>query len=238
MAKSPNDAGKAAAADGKSGHRERLRAKVLAHGAGGLADYELLEYLLFGAVPRVDTKPAAKELIARFGSLAGVLAATPDEILAAKIPKVTASAASMLTVTMEAARRTAREHAAEGPLLSSWTKLIAYLRVAMGHGRTEEFRILFLDSKNRLIRDEVFSRGTVNQTAVYPREVVRRAIEVGSTAIIMAHNHPSGDPTPSRADIAITKEVRDAGELLGIALHDHVVITKAGHGSFRSMGLL
>lgn len=236
MAKSPITAVKAAAADGKSGHRERMRAKVLAHGAGGLADYELLEYLLFGVQPRGDTKPAAKKLIEAFGSLAAVLAASPDEI--ARVDGVGPATGAMLAVTMEAARRAAREHAAEGPLLSSWTKLIEYLRVAMGHGRTEEFRILFLDSKNRLIRDEVFSRGTVNQTAVYPREVVRRAIEVGSTAIIMVHNHPSGDPTPSRADIAITKEVRDAGELLGIALHDHVVITKAGHGSFRSMGLL
>ena len=131
-----------------------------------------------------------------------------------------------------------REEAAAGPLLSSWSKLIDYLRVAMGHGRTEEFRVLFLDSKNRLIADEVQGRGTVNHTAVYPREVVRRALEVGATAIIMVHNHPSGDPTPSKADVSMTEQVRDAGELLGITLHDHVVISKSGHESFRSMGLL
>lgn len=224
--------------DGKTGHRERLREKVLAHGAGGFADYEILEYLLFGAMPQGDTKPAAKALIAAFGSLAAVLAATPEEIIAAKVPKVGRVAASMLAVTMESARRVAREHAAEGPVLSSWSKLIDYLRISMGHGKTEEFRLLFLDSKNRLIRDEQQSKGTVNQTAVYPREVVRRALELGSTAIIMVHNHPSGDPTPSRADIEITKSVRDAGKLLGVTLHDHVVITKAGHESFRSLGLI
>jgi proteasome lid subunit RPN8/RPN11 len=125
---------------------------------------------------------------------------------------------------------------ANGPVLSSWTKLIDYLRVSMGHGRTEEFRLLFLDSKNRLIADEV--HGTVNRTAVYPREVVKRALEHGATAIIMVHNHPSGDPTPSRADVEMTEEVRDAGALLGIVLHDHVVISKSGHESFKSMGLL
>ncbi len=227
---------KAPQSNDKSGHRERMRAKVLAHGAGGLADYELLEFLLFGVQPRGDTKPAAKKLIEAFGSLGAVLAATPEEI--ARVDGVGPATGAMLAVAMESARRAAREQAAAGPVLSSWTKLIEYLRVAMGHARTEEFRILFLDSKNRLIRDEVFSRGTVNQTAVYPREVIRRALEIGSTAIIMVHNHPSGDPTPSRADIEITKDVRDAGELLGVALHDHVVISKAGHGSFRSMGLL
>lgn len=218
------------------GHRERLRSRILEHGAGGLADYEILEYLLFGVQRQGDTKPAAKRLIEAFGSLSAVLAASPADL--ARVKGSGVATAAMLAVTLEAARRAAREQAAEGPVLSSWPKLIDYLRVAMGHARTEEFRVLFLDSKNRLIRDEAQSRGTVNQTAVYPREIVRRALELGSTAIIMVHNHPSGDPTPSKADIAITERVRDAGVLLGVTLHDHVVISKSGHESFRSLGLL
>lgn len=218
------------------GHRERLRERVLKRGADGLADYELLEYLLFGVRRQGDTKPVAKALIDRFGSLGAVLAAPADEI--ARVKGAGEATAALLAVSREAVQRAVREEAATGPLLSSWSKLIDYLRVAMGHARTEEFRVLFLDSKNRLIADEVQGRGTVNHTAVYPREVVRRALEVGATAIIMVHNHPSGDPTPSKADVSMTEEVRDAGELLGITLHDHVVISKSGHESFRSMGLL
>lgn len=206
---------------------------MLERGADSLADYELLEFLLFGVKPRGDTKPTAKELIEAFGSLAGVLAATPEAM--GKVKGAGPATAAMLAVSFETAKR---EAAAEGPVLSSWTKLIDYLRVSMGHAKTEEFRLLLLDSKNRLIADEVQSRGTVNHTAVYPREVVRRAIEVGATAMIMVHNHPSGDPTPSRADIEMTEQVRDAGKLLGITLHDHVVISKSGHESFKSMGLL
>lgn len=218
------------------GHRERLRRKVLDRGADSLADYELLEYLLFGVQRQGDTKPVAKRLIDRFGSLAGVLAAPPAEV--ATIKGAGEATAAMLAVWRESTRRVVREVAAAGPLLSSWPKLIDYLRVSMGHARTEEFRVLFLDAKNRLIADEVQGTGTVNHTAVYPREVVRRALEVGATAIIMVHNHPSGDPTPSRADVDMTEQVRDAGKLLGITLHDHVVITRSGHESFRSMGLL
>ena len=219
-----------------AGHRDRLRQRILERGADTLADYELLEFLLFGANARRDTKPAAKALIARFGSLAAVMAADPRDLAA--VDGVGGASAAILAIARETARRAVREEAAAGPLLSSWTKLIDYLRVAMGHAKTEEFRLLFLDAKNRLIADEVQSRGTVNHTAVYPREVVRRALEVGATAIIMVHNHPSGDPTPSRADIDMTEQVRDAGALLGITLHDHVVISKSGHESFRSMGLL
>jgi len=218
------------------GHRERLRAKVLDRGADSLADYELLEYLLFGVRRQGDTKPTAKALIDRFGSIAGVLSASPADL--ATVKGVSEASIAMIAVVADLARRAVREEVADGPVLSSWTRLIDYLRVAMGHGKTEEFRVLFLDSKNRLIRDEVQGRGTVNRTAVYPREVVKRALELGATAIIMVHNHPSGDPTPSRADVEMTEEVRDAGELLGIVLHDHVVISKSGHESFKSMGLL
>lgn len=218
------------------GHRERLRQRVLLRGAHSLADYEILEYMLFGVRRQGDTKPTAKALIDRFGSLAAVLAAPAGELMAVK--GVSEATVALLAVSAEAARRAVREEAAMGPVLSSWPKLIEYLRAAMGHARTEEFRLLFLDAKNRLIADEVQGRGTVNHTAVYPREVVRRALEVGATAIIMVHNHPSGDPTPSRADIDMTEQVRDAATLLGITLHDHVVISKSGHESFRSMGLL
>ena len=218
------------------GHRERLRRRVLDRGADSLADYELLEYLLFGVRRQGDTKPTAKALIDRFGSIAGVLAAPTAELAAVK--SVSEATIALIAVTAEAARRAVREEIADGPVLSSWTRLIDYLRVAMGHNRTEEFRLLFLDSKNRLIADEVQGTGTVNRTAVYPREVVKRALEHGATAIIMVHNHPSGDPTPSRADVEMTEEVRDAGALMGIVLHDHVVISKSGHESFKSMGLL
>lgn len=218
------------------GHRERLRRRVLDRGAGSLADYELLEYLLFGVRRQGDTKPTAKALIDRFGSIAGVLAAPTPELAAVK--GVSEATIALIAVTAEAARRAVREEIADGPVLLSWTRLIDYLRVAMGHNRTEEFRLLFLDSKNRLIADEVQGTGTVNRTAVYPREVVKRALEHGATAIIMVHNHPSGDPTPSRADVEMTEEVRDAGALMGIVLHDHVVISKSGHESFKSMGLL
>ena len=218
------------------GHRERLRRRVLDRGAGSLADYELLEYLLFGVRRQGDTKPTAKALIDRFGSIAGVLAAPTAELAAVK--SVSEATIALIAVTAEAARRAVREEIADGPVLSSWTRLIDYLRVAMGHNRTEEFRLLFLDSKNRLIADEVQGTGTVNRTAVYPREVVKRTLEHGATAIIMVHNHPSGDPTPSRADVEMTEEVRDAGALMGIVLHDHVVISKSGHESFKSMGLL
>lgn len=218
------------------GHRERLRRRVLDRGADSLADYELLEYLLFGVRRQGDTKPTAKALIDRFGSIAGVLAAPTAELAAVK--GVSEATIALIAVTAEAARRAVREEIADGPVLSSWTRLIDYLRVAMGHNRTEVFRLLFLDSKNRLIADEVQGTGTVNRTAVYPREVVKRALEHGATAIIMVHNHPSGDPTPSRADVEMTEEVRDAGALMGIVLHDHVVISKSGHESFKSMGLL
>lgn len=166
------------------GHRDRLRQRVLERGGHSLADYELLEFLLFGVRRQGDTKPVAKALIERFGSLAGVLAAPPPELL--KVKGVSDATVALLAVTAETSRRAIREEVADGPLLSSWTSLIDYLRAAMGHAPTEEFRLLFLDAKNRLIADEVQSRGTVNQTAVYPREVVRRALEVGATAIMIA----------------------------------------------------
>jgi len=218
------------------GHRERLRRRLLEKGAESLADYEVVEFLLFGAKPRGDMKPLAKALIARHGSLAGVLAAQPKEL--AKTPGMGDASVAALKVVAEAAKRLARAELTEQPVISSWDQLLAYCRIALGREPVEHFHLLFLDRKNRLIADEAQQRGTVDQAPVYPREVVKRALELGASALILVHNHPSGDPTPSRADIAITREVKDAADKLGIAVHDHVVIAKAGHASFRALGLL
>lgn len=218
------------------GHRERLRRRLLEKGSESLSDYEVLEFVLFGAKPRGDTKPLAKALLRRFGSLAGVLSAAPAELRAVRDMGEVSVAA--LKIVPEVARRLAREEAAAGPVISSWDKLLDYCRVAMAHEPVEQFRLLFLDKKNRLIADEQQQRGTVDHTPVYPREVVKRALELKASALILVHNHPSGDPTPSKADIAMTVEIREASEKLGIALHDHLVIGKAGHASFRALGLL
>lgn len=218
------------------GHRERLRRRLLDKGPESLADYELLELLLFGAKPRGDTKPLAKTLVARFGNLAGVLAASPRE-LAAVAGMGDASIATLKAIP-EASLRLAREDLSNSPVIGSWDKLLDYCRIAMGREKVEQFRLLFLDRKNRLIADEVHQRGTVDHTPVYPREVVKRALELGASALILVHNHPSGDATPSKADIAMTREIEEAGSALGIAIHDHIVIGRNSHQSFKSMGLL
>ena len=219
-----------------AGHRNRLRKRFLQAGADSLHDYELLELLLFQAIPRRDTKPLAKALIKRFGSFSAVIQADPTALQEVKgvggnvviALKTVAAAVSLLT----------REEVLEKTVLGSWDRLLAYLRVKMAHEKKEQFRILFLDTKNTLIMDEVQQTGTVNHTPVYPREVIKRALELGATAIIMVHNHPSGDPTPSDADVEMTREVQDAGEKLGVMLHDHVIIARNGHTSLRSMGLI
>lgn len=218
------------------GHRDRLRQRFVARGADALDDYELLELVLFGPIPRQDTKPIAKALLRRFGTYAGVLRAPPEDLQ--EVKGVGKSAAVAIAAIGEAARRLAREEVLEQPVLSSWEKVIDYLRIELAQEKTEQFRILFLDSKNRLIGDEQQQQGTVNHTPVYPREVIKRALEMSATAIIMVHNHPSGDPAPSKADIAMTKEIRDVGKALGVTLHDHVIIGKSGHSSFRTMGLI
>jgi DNA repair protein RadC len=218
------------------GHRDRLRRRLLDKGAGSLADYELLEFLLFGARPRGDTKPLAKTLVARFGNLAGVLAASPQDL--ATVPGMGDASIAVLKVVPEAALRLAREDLAERPIIGSWDNLVAYCRIAMGREKVEQFHLLFLDRKNRLIADEMHQRGTVDHTPVYPREVVKRALELGASALILVHNHPSGDATPSKADIEMTREIEDAAGKLGIALHDHIVIGRADQKSFKSMGLL
>jgi len=233
---SPESRSTAEPPDDRKGHRDRLRARFLADGGAAMPDYELLELLLFSAIPRRDTKPIAKALIARFGSYADVLRAAPADLKT--VPDMGDVAVATLKVVAAAAERLARHAVIDRPVLSSWDRLIEYLRISMGHARNEQFRVLFLDTKNALIADEVQQTGTVNHTPVYPREVLRRALEVGATAIIMVHNHPSGDPTPSQADIAMTREVKDAGASLGVALHDHVIITRANYRSMRAMGLI
>jgi DNA repair protein RadC len=217
------------------GHRERLRERLLEAGAAALPDYELLEFLLFAGISRKDTKPLAKELIERFGSFAAVLAANREALSDAGLKD--AAIAALLSVH-EASSRFLRGEIADKPVISNWQALIDYCTARIGFAATEEFHLLFLDRKNALIRDERQQQGTVDHTPVYPREVVKRALELNATAIIMVHNHPSGDVTPSRADIEMTKQVREAAKAVGIALHDHLVIGRGKHASFRSLGLI
>ncbi len=216
---------------GPHGHRARLRDRLLTRGPDALADYELLEMLLFFAMPKGDTKPLAKALINRFGSFAEVLAAPTNTLLETR--GLGPHSVAALKLVHAAALRLARAQAAKKPLLSNWTQLIDYLIAACARERVEQFRILFLDPKNRLIADEVQSRGTVNHTPVYPREVVKRALDLHATALILVHNHPSGDPTPSRADIEMTREIANAAALLGIIVHDHVIVGRTGWTSLR-----
>ena len=218
------------------GHRDRLRERFIKSNGDALADYEMLELLLFQAIPRRDTKPLAKALIRRFGSFSSVIRA--DTKALREVKGVGDSVIVTLKSVAAAASRLAREEILQKPVLNSWNLLVDYLRVNMAHEKNEQFRILFLDTKNILIMDEIQQTGTVNHTPVYPREVIKRALELGATAIIMVHNHPSGDPTPSDADVDMTLEVQDAGKKLGVTLHDHVIIARGGHTSLRSMGLI
>ncbi len=221
---------------GNAGHRGRLRARFLKSGADALADYEMLELLLFQAVARRDTKPIAKRLLDHFGSFSEVISAEAGALR--EVEGVGEAVVVALKTVQAAALRLSREQILDQPVLSSWDKLIAYLRASMGFEKTERFRILFLNRQNVLIADEVQQTGTIDHTPVYPREVVKRALELGATAVIMVHNHPSGDPAPSKADIEMTRDVQDAGAKLGIVLHDHLIMTKAGYSSFKDLGLL
>jgi DNA repair protein RadC len=218
------------------GHRARLRERLVEKGGEALSDYEVLEILLFAGNPRGDTKPLAKALLREFGSFAAVLAADPGKLGALKGMGIGAIAA--LKAAQEAALRMTREQAMERPVIASWEKLLSYCRVAMAEEPVEQFRLLFLDRKNKLIADEAQGRGTVDHTPVYPREVVKRALDLGASAVILVHNHPSGDPTPSKADVQMTKAIVEAAKPLGIQVHDHVIIARAGHTSFKSRGLL
>ncbi|ACK83325.1 RadC family protein [Methylorubrum extorquens] len=218
------------------GHRERLRARFAQAGAEALADYELLELTLFRSIPRRDVKPLAKALIHRFGSFAEVVSAEPARLM--EVEGVSAGVAADLKLVEAAGRRLARGAIAARPLLSSWSALIEYLRATMAFSGREEFRVLFLDRRNHLIADEVQGRGTVDHTPVYPRGVARRALELASTAIILVHNHPSGDPAPSKADIRMTREIVSVLDPLGIVVHDHVILGRDGHASLKGLKLI
>ena len=217
------------------GHRARVRERVMKSGVDALADYELLELLLFYAIERIDTKPLAKRLLERFGTLGDVFAAEPAQLREFEIDQKTLI---LFRAAREAGRRLAERKVKDMPVLTNWQQLIDYCHAALAHEKTEQFRILFLDRKNVLIADEVQQRGTIDHTPVYPREVVKRALALNAAALILVHNHPSGDPKPSRDDIEMTKEIRKAAEALGITIHDHLVIGRKGHASFRSLGLL
>ncbi|WP_417671779.1 RadC family protein [Roseibium sp.] len=220
----------------KDGHRKRLRQRFRDHGPNGFADYELLELLLFAPLPRRDTKPIAKALLARFGSFSAVLAAPPARLK--EVRGVGDAVVDALKVTQASALRFARGEVNSREPLSSWSKVIDYIRTAMAFSDVEEFRILFLDKRNGLIADEVQQTGTVDHTPVYPREVIRRALELSATAIILVHNHPSGDPTPSRADIQMTRQIVEIAKPLGVEVHDHIIVGREGQVSFRGLQLL
>jgi len=217
-------------------HRQRLRERFLGGDGEAFSDYELLELLLFFAIDRIDVKPLAKALLAEFGSLGAVLAAEPARLR--RFERVSERTLALFKAMRETSRRCLREELAAKPVISSWTALLDYCRASLAHESTERFRVLFLDRKNRLIADELQQRGTIDQAPVYPREVIRRALDLGATALILVHNHPSGDPTPSQADIAITREVRDAAGTMGIVLHDHVVVGTGGTASMKGLGLI
>jgi DNA repair protein RadC len=217
------------------GHRDRLRDRALAGGLAALPDYEVLELQLFRSIPRGDVKPLAKQLLVRFGSLAGVLGATVDELKTVK--GVGDGLALDLKLLHETALRTARDAVGKRPVISSWQALLAYVKTALALEAREQFRVLFLDKRNQLVADEIMGRGTVDHAPVYPREVVRRALELSASAIILVHNHPSGDPTPSAADIDMTRQVVEAGRALRIAVHDHLVVGRDGVASLKALGL-
>lgn len=219
-----------------AGHRQRLRSRFLKTGPEGLPDYELLELVLFRAIPRRDTKELAKKLIARFGSFAEVINAADHRLK--EIDGVGDSAIVEFRLIQAATLRVARGGIIQKPALSSWSQVLDYLKIAQGFEEREQFRVLFLDKRNVLIADEVQGQGTVDHTPVYVREVLKRALELGTSAIILVHNHPSGDPTPSRADIEMTKHIVDAARPLGITVHDHVIVGRQGHASLKALRLM
>jgi DNA repair protein RadC len=218
------------------GHRERLRGRFRQVGPEAVNDYELLELVLFRAIPQRDVKPLAKGLIAKFGSFPEVLSAPPARL--AEIKGIGDAAITELKIVQAAASRIARGQIQKRLVLSSWSSVIDYCRTAMAFADKEQFRVLFLDKRNQLIVDELQQVGTVDHTPVYPREVVKRALELSATALILVHNHPSGDPTPSHADIQMTQTIIQVARPLGIAVHDHIVVGKEGHASFKSLRLI
>ncbi|HEX7389498.1 MAG TPA: DNA repair protein RadC [Acidiphilium sp.] len=230
------DASDAAEVYGAAGHRARLRTRLLKAGPESLADHEVLEMMLFLALPRRDTKPIARALVARFGSYAQAIAAPVSDLLA--VEGMGEAGVAALKIVQAAALRLVRAEVIYRPILNHWDRLIEYLTAVLARERVEQARVLFLDNRNRLIADEVQSQGTVNHTPVYPRELVKRALDHHATAFILVHNHPSGDPTPSQADIAMTREIKQAASALSIVLHDHVIIGNGKWVSLKRLGLL
>jgi DNA repair protein RadC len=218
------------------GHRERLREKFLEQGPDSLADYEIVELLLTLARPRIDCKPIAKALLKRFGSLPALMAANTEALKS--VDDVGDSTVIALKLVQAVAQRMLKREVLDKPVLDSWNRVLDYCHSVMAHQREEQLRLFFLDGRNALVADEMQSKGTVNHTPLYVREVVRRALELGASALIMAHNHPTGDPSPSRDDIALTREVRSALKAVGVSLHDHIIIGRKGHVSLRSMNVI
>jgi DNA repair protein RadC len=228
--------GLAEAAPHYLGHRERLRARFRDAGSDAVTDYELLELVLFRTIPQRDIKPLAKELIAKFGSFAEVLAAPSQRL--EEVKGIKEATATDLKIVHAAASRLARGQVKKRPVLSSWSAVLDYCRTAMAFADKEQFRVLFLDKRNQVIADELQQTGTVDHTPVYPREVVKRALELSATALILVHNHPSGDPTPSRADIQMTQAIVEIAKPLGISVHDHIIVGKEGHASLKGLKLI
>ncbi|WP_340587994.1 RadC family protein [Erythrobacter alti] len=221
---------------GAAGHRARLRERLLGGGAEALADYEVLEYLLFGALARGDTKPAAKALLSRFGTLAGVLNADAGALK--QVKGVSDASVGQIKIAALVARRMARSEVADKPVLGSWQALLDYLAIDMAHLTIERVRVLYLNAKNRLLLDHHVGDGTVDEAAIHPREVIKRGLDCGASALILVHNHPSGNPEPSRADIRITQAIAEAGRPLGLTVHDHVIVGSEGHVSLRAKGVI
>lgn len=219
-----------------SGHRARLRRRLFDGGPEALLDHELIEYLLALAIPRMDTKPTARLLLAEFGGIGGVLSADPESLM--RVKGVGETAVASLKAAQAAALRLLQAEAAARPVLSNWQAVLDYLHADMAHQGVERVRVLHLNSRNMLIRDELMNEGSIDEAPLYVREVIRRALELGSAAILLVHNHPSGDPSPSRADIEVTKAVVAAGKPLGIRLHDHLIMGTSGHASLRALGLI
>jgi len=218
------------------GHRDRLRARFAENGVAALADYELLELYLFRSIPRRDVKPLAKDLIVKFGSFAEVIAAPTHRLT--EVKGISEKVAQDLKLLQAAATKLSQESVLGRPILSSWSALLDYCRSAMQFEPVEQFRVLFLDRKNRLIADEVLGRGTVDRAPVYPREIIKRCLALEATAIILAHNHPSGDPTPSQSDIHMTKEIQKSASGVNVVVHDHLIIGRDNVVSFKSLGLM
>lgn len=236
MTKVPSDLAAAEDAQHYVGHRERLRARFVKGGGDALADYELVELVLFRAIPRRDVKPLAKALLARFGSFAGVVSARPERLR--EIAGLGEAAIVELKIVAEAAKRFAKVKVENRPAMGSFSAVLDYCRTAMAFLDREEFRILFLDKKNLLIADEVQSTGTIDHAPVFPREIIRRAFELNATALILIHNHPSGDPSPSQTDIQMTRQIVSLGKSLNVAVHDHLIIGRDGFTSFKSLQLI